>query len=85
VTVSIPSPLLSYTRARDVQASGRTLAEVLHDLDRRFPGLRFHVVDDQDRLRGHMRFFVNGEQVFDIDHPLSPSDSVHLVQALSGG
>jgi len=32
-----------------------------------------------------MRFFVNGEQVFDVTHALSPTDAVYLVQALSGG
>jgi hypothetical protein len=32
-----------------------------------------------------MRFFVNGEQVFDMARPLVPSDSIQIVQALSGG
>ena len=43
------------------------------------------VIDEQDRMRPHMRFFVNGEQVFSIKQPLRPTDSVVLVQALSGG
>ena len=83
--VSIPSPLLSYTSAREVEAEGETLAELLLDLDRRYPGIRFRVVDEQDKLRGHMRFFVNEAQVFELEHPLAPGDSVQLVQALSGG
>jgi sulfur carrier protein ThiS len=36
-------------------------------------------------MRPHMRFFVNGEQVFDMAHALRAGDSVQLVQALSGG
>jgi hypothetical protein len=36
-------------------------------------------------MRAHMRFFVNGEQVFDMARPLQTSDSVQIVQALSGG
>ncbi len=83
--VGIPSPLVSYTRQSQVEASGATLAEVLVDLDRKFPGIRFRVVDEQDALRPHMRFFVNGEQVFSLEHALSPRDEVVLVQALSGG
>jgi molybdopterin converting factor small subunit len=83
--VLIPSSLLSYTKASKVEASGATLAELLADLDRQFPGLRFRVVDEQDRMRGHMRFFVNNEQVFDLTHPLRPTDEVYLLQALSGG
>ncbi len=83
--VLIPSPLLSYTRNREVEARGATIAEVLADLDRQYPGIRFRVVDEQDRMRQFMRFFVNGEQVFDLNHALAPSDELTLVQALSGG
>jgi molybdopterin converting factor small subunit len=68
-----------------VEVRGASVADVLADLDRRYPGIRFRVVDEQDRLRGHMRFFVNGEQVFDIAQPLRPGDELTLVQALSGG
>ena len=83
--VLIPSPLHSYTRKPEVEATGATLAEALADLDRRYPGLRFRVIDEQDRMRRHVRFFVNGEQVFDLAHPLRPTDEVQMVQALSGG
>jgi len=83
--VLIPTPLLSYTKEREVEAAGATLTELLADLDRRYPGVRFRVIDEQDRLRPHMRFFVNGEQVFSIKQSLRPTDSVVLVQALSGG
>ena len=83
--VLIPTPLHSYTNAREVDATGATLTELLADLDRLYPGLRFRVIDEQNNMRAHMRFFVNGEQVFDITHPLRPTDAVFLVQALSGG
>ena len=83
--VRIPSPLHSYTESTEVTASGATLDAVLVDLDRQFPGLRFRVVDELDRLRPHMRLFVNQQQVRDLAHPLAPTDSVQIVQALSGG
>ena len=83
--VLIPSPLLSYTNAKYVEARGATLLELLDDLERQFPGLRFRVVDEQGQMRPHMRFFVNDEQVFSLAQVLGPSDSVALVQALSGG
>jgi molybdopterin converting factor small subunit len=85
MNVLIPSPLRPYTRASEVEAEGATLAELLDDLDRRYPGLKFRVIDEQEKMRPHMRFFVNGIQVFDIAHALKPTDSVYLVQALSGG
>lgn len=83
--VLIPTPLRSYTRTAWIDADGTTLAEVLADLDRRFPGIRFRVIDEQDRMRRHMRFFVNGTAVFDLSMPLAPTDELCLVQALSGG
>jgi molybdopterin converting factor small subunit len=85
MNVLIPSPLRPYTDARMVEASGATLAELLADLDRRYPGIRFRMIDEQDKMRAHMRFFVNGEQTFDIAQPLRPTDEVQIVQALSGG
>ena len=83
--VRIPTPLLSYTKEKDVEAEGATLRELLVDLDRRYPGIRFRVIDEQDRMRPHMRFFLNGEQVFDLSVALKASDDLVLVQALSGG
>ena len=55
------------------------------DLDRRYPGIRFRMVDEQDRMRPHMRVFVNGKGIRDLAQPLQPTDDVSVVQALSGG
>jgi molybdopterin synthase sulfur carrier subunit len=83
--VMIPSPLLSYTGRARVEAEGDTLGALFADLDRRYPGIRFRMVDEQDRIRRHMRVFVNGEQEFDLARPLVARDDVVIVQALSGG
>lgn len=83
--VMIPTPLRSYTGAREVEVDGETLAAVLTDLDGRFPGIRFRVVDEQGRLRRHIRFFTAEGQIFDLAHPLRTDDTLIIVQALSGG
>ncbi len=83
--VLIPTPLRSYTGEARVDASGATVDALLRDLDRRYPGLRFRMVDEQDRLRPHVRVFVNGTEARDLARPLQPSDDVAIVQALSGG
>lgn len=85
VKVLIASPLLSYTGADEVQARGATLGALLNDLEARYPGIRFRIVDEQDQLRRHMRFFVNGEIVKSLSHPVKAGDEVGIVQALSGG
>ena len=83
--VLIPSPLRSYTQQSWVNAHGATPADVLADLDQQFPGIRFRMINEQERMRPHVRFFVRGEPVFDLGLPLAPNDEVLIVQALSGG
>ena len=83
--VMIPSSLRSYTERGVTDASGATLAAVLDDLERQYPGIRFRMIDEQDRIRRHIRVFVNGEQARDLAQPLRASDEVIIVQALSGG
>jgi molybdopterin synthase sulfur carrier subunit len=84
--VRIPTPLRSYTGDRAaVEAAGGTVDELLLDLDRQFPGLRFRVVDEQHRLRPHMKVFVDQDSVRDLTTAVTDADEVTLMQALSGG
>jgi molybdopterin synthase sulfur carrier subunit len=84
--VLIPSPLRSYTSGRDtVEASGTTLAELLRDLDRQFPGISFRMVDEQGSIRQHIRIFVNKEQASSLALALNGAETVHIVAALTGG
>jgi molybdopterin converting factor small subunit len=84
--VRIPSPLRSYTGgASSVEAQGATLQAVLSDLDVRFPGIRFRMIDEQGRIRQHIRLFVNTEEAQRLDVAVREGDTVHLICALSGG
>ena len=84
--VLIPNPLRSYTNdAAAVSADGGTLADVVSDLDRRYPGIRFRIIDEHGRIRQHIKFFVNGAQARDLSPRLNGDDEVMIVCALSGG
>ena len=83
--VLIPSALRSYTESAVAEAHGATLADVLADLDRQYNGIRFRMIDEQDRVRRHIRIFVNGEQTHELGRALAAHDEVVIVQALSGG
>ena len=84
--VVLPTPLAEYTaHRREVEADGATLAELLADLDRRYPGIRFRVIDEQDAIRPHIKIFVNRVQAPSIAQGLGPGDEVLVVAALSGG
>lgn len=83
--VRIPSQLLSYTQVSRVAVEARTLGDVLRELERRYPGLRFRIVDEQDRIRRHIHIFVNKEMASGLDQPLSPADEIRIIGAISGG
>jgi molybdopterin synthase sulfur carrier subunit len=84
--VLIPGPLRDYTaNAAAVSADGRTLASLLADLDQRFPGLRFRIIDEQGRIRRHIKFFIDGVQAKDLNPDLHSATEVMIVCALSGG
>lgn len=84
--VRIPSPLHGYTAgASEAAAEGGTLDELLADLDRQYPGLRFRIVDEQARLRTHIRVFVDGKLAKALDRPVHDAREVMIVCALSGG
>jgi len=86
VKVSIPTPLRSYTaQAALVEAEGANVRELLADLDRRHPGIRFRMIDEQDGIRPHVKIFINRERIAGIEELLAPDDEVQILQALSGG
>ena len=84
--VLLPTPLADYTaHRREVEAEGKTLAELLRDLDRRYPGIRFRIIDEQDTIRPHIKIFVNREAERTLERRLDARDEVLVVAALSGG
>jgi molybdopterin converting factor small subunit len=85
-TVRIASPLRSYTAgAATLAAHGSTVAEVLRSLEERCPGIRFRMIDEQDRIRPHMRLFVNSSEARELSAAVRDGDTVHVICALSGG
>jgi molybdopterin converting factor small subunit len=86
IRVLIPSQLIAYTDgASRVEAAGASVGAVLDDLDRRFPGLKFRVVDEQDRVRKHMRMFIGQDETRSVAAALADGDELLIFGALSGG
>ena len=84
--VLIPTPLRSYTGEQSaVDAMGNTLAELLRDLDNRYPGIRFRMINEQDAIRPHIRIWVNQDQKATFNTALRSGDEIVIFQALSGG
>jgi sulfur-carrier protein len=79
---------LHFPDLADVRVPGRTLAEVVSNLNELHPGLKGYLVDDTGALRMHVNIFVNEEILADrasLGDAVSDSDRVFIMQALSGG
>lgn len=86
ISVLIPSQLIAYTGgATRVEAEGRTVGQVMDDLDRRYAGLKFRVIDEQDRIRRHMRIFVGQLEARTTNAAVDDGGEVLIFGALSGG
>lgn len=84
--VRIASPLRSYTnKASSVEAQGQSLEELLNNLDKSYPGIKFRMIDEQDKIREHIKLYVNEDEARDLKVELSDRDVVHIICALSGG
>ena len=85
--VLLPTHVQSYTggTAELDLPDAPTLAALFIELDARYPGLRFRVIDEQGAMRPHFKAFVNGEIERDMRAALPAGAEVMLVAALSGG
>ena len=86
--VRIPPTLRGETRgAREVEASGGTVRELLDDLTARFPALRGQLIEDAE-LAPFVNVYVEGEDVRTkngLETSVDESSTVILLPAMAGG
>ena len=86
--VRIPPTLRSETEgAREVEASGGTVRELIDDLLGRFPALRGQLLDDEE-LAPFVNVYVEGEDVRTkdgLETPVDDGSTVILLPAMAGG
>ncbi|MBI3635506.1 MAG: MoaD/ThiS family protein [Candidatus Rokubacteria bacterium] len=89
VLVRIPTPLRSITKgSAEIHAKGDTVAAIVDDLERQFPGLRERLVDDAGELRRFINIYVNEEDIRFLQGKtttLKDGDQVSIVPAIAGG
>ncbi len=89
ITVRIPTPLQRLTNGQtEVSCDGHTIAELLADLDRRYPGIKERICDPQGKLRRFVNIFVNEEDIRFLqgDHTaVKDGDDVSIIPAIAGG
>jgi molybdopterin synthase sulfur carrier subunit len=88
ITVRIPTPLRTLTQGKDeVDASGRSVREVLDDLEKHYPGLRERLLDEKG-VRRFVNIYQNEEDIRfleNLDTKVKDGDSISIVPAIAGG
>jgi molybdopterin synthase sulfur carrier subunit len=86
-SVWIPSPLQKYTGGeRTVVVAGRTVRELIENLEHRYPGVKALIVEQDVLLRRGVAVVVDGNIVAKgLLHPVAPDSEVHFIPAIGGG
>ena len=88
ITVRIPTPLRTLTGgSNEVAAEGKTVGEVIEDLERNHPGIRDRLLDEKG-VRRFVNLFANDEDIRfldGLDTELAEGDSISIVPAIAGG
>jgi adenylyltransferase/sulfurtransferase len=89
VNVYIPTPFRRLTGNRtNVESNGRTVAEVIDELDVRFPGLRAQITDGGTEIPAHINIYVNNREISALqgtDTALQDGDEMAVIPAIAGG
>jgi adenylyltransferase/sulfurtransferase len=89
VTVYIPSPFRGMTGSRaQVRVDGATVAEVLDNLDRQFPGVHDLIYNGSHEIPRHINIYVNNQEIGSLngdETPVAEGDQVAIVPAIAGG
>ncbi|MYB41344.1 MAG: MoaD/ThiS family protein [Chloroflexi bacterium] len=73
---------------RELTAEGGTVAELIDDIDRRYPGFRDQLVDEGGQLHRFVNVYLNDEDVRFMEGAataLSEGDEISILPALAGG
>ena len=89
VVVRIPTPLQRLTSGQsEVQCEGQTVTELLADLERRYPGIKERICDQDGKLRRFVNVFVNEEDIRFLQGDqtaVKAGDDVSIIPAIAGG
>jgi molybdopterin synthase sulfur carrier subunit len=89
VKVRIPTPLRKLTQDQDtVQASGKTIQDIVDDLERKYPGLKERLCDERGELRRFVNIYLNDEDIRFAQGkqtPVKDGDEISVIPAIAGG
>jgi molybdopterin synthase sulfur carrier subunit len=89
ITIRIPTPLQGLTENRgEVEAQGSTIKELVDDLERRYPGIKERICDEEGAIRRFVNIYLNDEDIRFLDGDstaVNEGDDVSIIPAIAGG
>jgi molybdopterin synthase sulfur carrier subunit len=87
--IRIPTPLRRLTNGeRIIEVQGADLGQAIDELDRRFPGIRGKLLDEQGDVLRFVNIFVDEQDIRflgGLRTPLTTNAEVSIVPAMAGG
>lgn len=85
--VWIPSLLRDFTGgASTVEVPGRTLRQVINNLNDRYPGIKERLIDEDGQLHADIAAAIDGDtEHLGLIQPLDDNSEIQFVPAVSGG
>lgn len=87
IKVVLTANLQKYYPEREFQAKASTVQEILAKMDSVRPLFTNYILEDDKSVRRHVNLFLNGQLLpkNDWNKSVKDGDTVHIMQALSGG
>jgi molybdopterin synthase sulfur carrier subunit len=89
VTVKVPTPLRKFTAGSEsVHGTGATVGALVDDLERKYPGIRERICDEQGRVRRFVNLYLNGDDIRflqQLETKVKEGDEISIVPAIAGG
>jgi molybdopterin synthase sulfur carrier subunit len=89
MNVRVPTPLRKFTNGADqIHAQGKTVAELVEDIERRFPGIKEKICDEEGQIRRFVNIYVNGDDIRflkNLETSLKEGDELSIIPAIAGG
>lgn len=89
VRVRVPTPLRKFTQGADeVDAQGQNVRAVVEDLEKKFPGIRERICDENGKVRRFVNVYVNGDDIRflqNLETATKEGDNISIVPAIAGG
>ena len=90
VKIQIPTPLRGYVDDKEevVLENVSTIEEALNELNKNYPNLREHIVDENGELRKFINIYINDTDIRDKDganSSLESGDDVSIIPSIAGG